>query len=61
MSRNTQIFLVVGGCYVLGFIGIFISTLMKIWNIGPAMYVFGEAAWRSLLWPYEIVRLLTGG
>ena len=61
MSRNTQILLALAGCYVLGFIGVFISTVMNIWDIGPTMYVIGEAFWRSLLWPYEIVRLLTEG
>jgi len=59
MDRNKQILLVALGCYILGFVGIFISTMMEIWNLGPTMYVFGEAAWRAAIWPYEIFRLLT--
>ena len=57
MNRNLQILLVIVGGYLLGFVGAFIITLMDIWDSGPTAYVFGEAARRSALWPYEIVKL----
>ena len=57
MSRNLQILLVIVGGYLLGFVGAFIITLMDIWDTGPTAYVFSEAAWRSALWPYELVQL----
>lgn len=54
-----RVLLVVGGGYVLGFVGVFFVTLMEMWDLGPTTYVVGEALLRSLLWPYEIVKLFS--
>jgi hypothetical protein len=49
--------LVLAGAYILGFVGIFIATLMEVWSVGPGAYAFGEALGRAVIWPVEIVRL----
>jgi len=54
-----RILLVAGGGYLLGFLGVFIATLMQNWDLGPGVYIMGEALVRALVWPYEIVRLFT--
>lgn len=54
-----RILLVLAGGYLLGFLGVFIVTVMQIWDIGPGVYVMGEALVRALIWPYEIFKLFT--
>lgn len=55
---SKQLLLVAAGAYLLGFLGVFIVTVMEIWDIGPGVYVMGEAFLRALIWPYEIIKLL---
>ena len=55
MKKDTLI--IAGGVYFLGFVGMFITKFMELYETGWSGYALGEAALRALIWPIEIVRL----
>ncbi len=55
MGKDTLV--IAGGVYFLGFVGMFITKFMELYETGWSGYALGEAALRALIWPIEIVRL----